>query len=313
MTDTLQLSALDVARSEFRKDVLDSGLLVEAGEPGLYGRAGRFDDLVEGVSRFVQTRFADLEATRFRFAPVIARAEFEQTDYIVSFPQLTGAVNGFYGTDKDHRALTQARANGEEWDSWLTPAETMLVPAVCHPLYERLRGSRESTGRVFDLEGYCFRHEPSLDPMRLQAFRMHEIVFVGTDDDARDFRNDMSKRQLAGLRELGLDAKLVVANDPFFGRTGKFLANTQLEDEAKLELVVPIYGDLDEGTAIASANKAGDHFGHLFGIETADGTVASTSCIAWGLERISLALVRTHGTDLTAWPNEVRALLSLSN
>jgi seryl-tRNA synthetase len=312
MTDTLdRLSQLDAARTAFRAEVLAAGLLVDAGQPGLYGRSGEFEDVVEGVSRFVQASFADVHASRMRFAPVIARPEYERTDYIVSFPHLAGTINGFAGTDAEHKQLVNARANGEAWDSWLSPAETTLVPAVCHPLYERLRGTLPEEGRVFDLEGFCFRHEPSIDPMRLQAFRQHELVFVGHDDEARAFRTAMSERQVAGLTKLGLDARLVAANDPFFGRTGRFLARNQLADEAKLEVVVPIYGDLDDGTAIASANNHGDHFGATFGIELAGGGAAASTCLGWGLERIALALVRTHGTDVASWPGAVRALLGL--
>jgi seryl-tRNA synthetase len=307
------VNELDAARDAFREELLAAELLVDAGLPGLYGRSGEFDDVVEGVSRYVQARFADLHATRRRFAPVISRAEFEKTDYIVSFPHLTGAIHGFTGTDADHRELVSARADGEQWDSWLSPAETMLIPAVCHPVYERLRSTTNPEGQVFDLEGFCFRHEPSRDPMRLQAFRMHEIVFVGPSALASDFRTEMSERQLRDLRELGLDARTVPANDPFFGRTGRFLARNQLEDEAKLEIVVPIYSDLDEGTAIGSANRHGDHFGAIFGIEAALGEVAHSTCLAWGLERTALALIRTHGTDTSAWPESTRRLLSLSS
>ena len=72
------------------------------------------------------------------------------------------------------------------------------------------------------------------------------------------------------------------------------------------------YGDLDEGTAIASANRHGDHFGATFGIETTDGAAAHRACLGWGLERVSLALVRTHGTDVAGWPAEVLGLLGVS-
>ncbi|GAA4265371.1 hypothetical protein [Frondihabitans peucedani] len=307
------VSELDAARDAFREELLASGLLVDAGQPGLYGRSGELEDVVDGVSRYVQSRFADLRPSRRRFAPVISRAEFEKTEYIVSFPQLTGAVHGFTGTDAEHKRLVSTRAQGLPWDSFLSPAETMLVPAVCHPLFERLRGTTNPEGQIFDLEGFCFRHEPSRDPMRLQAFRQHELVFVGPGSLAYDFRTEMNERQLRDLRELGLDARVVPANDPFFGRTGRFLARNQLEDEAKLEVVVPIYGDLDDGTAIASANRHGDHFGATFGIEAGVGEAAHSTCLGWGLERTALALIRTHGTDTSAWPESTRRLLSLSS
>lgn len=305
-------SDLEAARSEFRDELLASGLLIDAGELGLYGRSGLFEDVVDGISRSVTRSLADLNAERMRFAPVFPRPEFENTDYIVSFPHLTGAVNGFTGTEADHRRLVSARANGEDWSAWLSPAETVLVPAVCHPLYERLRGTLPAGGRTFDLSGFCFRHEPSIDPMRLQAFRQQEFVHVGLETDAKEFRDAQNERQLAGLIDLGLDARVVAANDPFFGRTGRMLARNQLADEAKLEVVVPIYGDLDEGTAIASANNHGDHFGATFGIQTIDGSPAASSCLGWGLERIALALVRTHGTDVASWSPAVRSSLSLA-
>jgi len=310
---TPELSDLDRARVEFRQEILDAGLLVDAGEPGLYARSGEFEDVLDAVVATIRATMADLAPRRLRFAPVFPRSEFERTDYIASFPHLTGAIHSFTGTDRDHAKLLAARAAGDEWDSYLVPAETMLVSAVCHPLYERLAGtSIRDGGQVFDILGYSFRHEPSLDPMRLQAFRMQEFVFVGTPAEARDFRNTHSAAQLALLEALELDVTRVPANDPFFGRAGRMLARTQLDDELKLEITVPIYGDLDtEGTAIASGNSHGDHFGAPFEITTADGETAHSACIAWGLERIVLALHRTHGLDSTTWPAGVRARLGL--
>lgn len=305
-------ASLDEARAEFRAEILAAGLLVDAGEPGLYARSGQFEDVVDGVGDLVTRSFRDIGGERLRFAPVFPRREFEKTDYIVSFPHLAGQIDTFQGSEADHRQLVSARANGDAWGERLSPAETMLVPAACHPLFERLTGTLPEGGRRFDLRGFCFRHEPSADPMRLQVFRQQEIVHVGHTADAKAFRDEMNVRQLAGLQGLGLDARVVAANDPFFGRTGRMLARNQLSDEAKLEVVVPIYGDLDEGTAVGSANNHGDHFGVTFGIENADGTPAASSCLGWGLERIALALIRTHGTAVGSWPTSVREALRLS-
>jgi hypothetical protein len=41
----------------------------------------------------------------------------------------------------------------------------------------------------------------------------------------------------------------------------------------------------------------------------ADGGVAHTACVGFGLERITLALLRHHGLDLAAWPDSVRTTL----
>lgn len=305
---------LGIEHEKFRDELLASELLVDAGEPGLYGRSGAFEDIVAGLQQAYVSGMAPHQATRMLFAPVFPRREFELTGYIASFPNLTGSINTFIGGDREHAALLAARARGEAWDSWLSPAETTLVPAVCHPLYGRLSGQTlVPGGRVFDVVGYVFRHEPSIDPMRMQVFRQHEFVYVGDAAGAREFRASALNILLGLLLSLGLDARAVAANDPFFGRAGRMLARNQLNEELKLEIVVPIYGDLDEGTAVASANCHEDHFGEAFEVTAADGSVAHSACIGAGLERIVLALLRTHGLDSASWPAAVRTLLSWSS
>ena len=64
-------------------------------------------------------------------------------------------------------------------------------------------------------------------------------------------------------------------------------------------------------TAIASANYHEDHFGLPFGMHTPDGEVAHSACFGYGLERITLALFATHGSDVAGWPGEVRSALQV--
>lgn len=105
---------------------------------------------------------------------------------------------------------------------------------------------------------------------------------------------------------LGLDATAVPANDPFFGRAGRMLAVNQRIENLKTELTVRLYGDLDDGTAVVSCNCHREHFGETFEIRTADGEVAHSACVGFGMERIALALLRTHGLDVDRWPAPVR-------
>jgi len=44
---------------------------------------------------------------------------------------------------------------------------------------------------------------------------------------------------------------------------------------------------------------------------TENGAKAHTGCVAFGPDRLALALFKTHGLDLGKWPAEVRANLSL--
>jgi seryl-tRNA synthetase len=60
---------------------------------------------------------------------------------------------------------------------------------------------------------------------------------------------------------------------------------------------------------VASFNYHQDHFASAYGIELQDGASAHTACLGFGLERIALALFRTHGLDPDAWPGGVRERL----
>ncbi|OZF36641.1 amino acid--[acyl-carrier-protein] ligase [Rhodococcus sp. 14-2496-1d] len=304
-----EISELDSARAAFRAELIDASLLVPSSIPGLYGRSGEFEDIIEFVdARVTAAGVAEhgRQATRFRFAPVFPREAFERTDYIASFPNLTGAINTFEGDNKAHAELLAERSDGKDWDHFLQSAGTMLVSAACHPSYSMLTGTLPEEGTLMDIYGYCFRHEPAVDPARMQAFRMHEFVRVGTPDEAVAHRERWVPRGLQVLADLGLEAEAVIANDPFFGRAGRMLAANQRNENLKTELVVKLYGDLDEGTAVVSCNCHRDHFGHTFGIETVDGEPAHSACVGFGMERIALAMLRTHGLDRSGWPAALR-------
>jgi seryl-tRNA synthetase len=278
----------------------------------LYGRSGLFEDIVDAVDRLVEEAGADQRAAKFRFPPVFLREEFDKTDYIASFPNLTGSISTFTGDDRAHAQLLATRSEGGEWERLLAPAGVMLVSAACHPAYAMMRGRLPDGGRVLDVYGYCFRHEPAVDPARMQAFRQHEFVYLGDPSGALAHRETWVRRAAELLRSLGLAATPEVANDPFFGRAGRMLAANQREETLKFELVVHLYGGPaagDGGTAVASSNCHLDHFGQAFEIATGDGAAAHTACVGFGMERIALALLRTHGLDPQKWPAEVRQRL----
>lgn len=311
MTITNEVTELDSARARFRDELIEAGFLVPSSVEGLYGRSGEFEDIIDTIDDHVKAAGAaehGYEAPRFRFPPVFPREAFERTDYIASFPNLTGAINTFDGDNKAHAALLADRSEGKDWDHHLGSAGTMLVSAACHPSYSMMTGTLPEEGKLLDIYGYCFRHEPAVDPARMQAFRMHEYVRVGTPDEAVAHRERWVARGLQVLADLGLEAEAVIANDPFFGRAGRMLAANQRNENLKTELVVKLYGDLDDGTAVVSANCHRDHFGHTFGIHTVDGQPAHSACVGFGMERIALAMLRTHGLDRGRWPASIARL-----
>jgi len=290
--------------AQFRDELLAAGLLRATSADGLYHRSGTFEAIARGVEAMASAAGRDQDAPLYYFPPIMPREVFERTDYLRSFPDLVGSIDTFIGTDREHANLLRIADEGGDWTQALTPAEVVLCSAACHPLYPSLSGQLPAGGRRVECQGYVFRHEPSLDPARMQSFRQHEFVYIGEPDNAVAHRDLWLQRGLDLLGGLGLEVEPVIANDPFFGRAGRMLAANQRETTLKFEIIAPI--TTDKPTAITSANCHQDHFGLPFEITTADGAVAHTACIGFGLERITLALLSRHGLDPAGWPTSVR-------
>jgi seryl-tRNA synthetase len=141
-------------------------------------------------------------------------------------------------------------------------------------------------------------------------FRMHEFVRAADAATLAEWRERWIERAHAFVDALGLDARHGAASDPFFGRGGRLLADSQRDRGLKIEFVAAIERD-ERPTAIISLNNHEEHFAHIYGITTAAGATAHTSCIGFGLERVTLALLRRHGLNRARWPRQVRSVLGL--
>jgi seryl-tRNA synthetase len=295
-------------RRELRDRLLDAELLFPTGVEGLYARSEIYQGILNAVDAMVHRWGSGLEATMVYLPPVLSRTTFDSTNYLQSFPDLMGSVHVFRGNDRDHAELLRRVEADGDWPALLEPGEVVLSSAACHALYPMCSGRLPAGGRRYEVSGFCFRHEPSTDPARMQAFNMHEVVYVGDPDEAQRHRDEGLAHGLDLLRGLGLEVTPIPANDPFFGRLGSALAAGQLEEELKLDGVSPIYSP-EHPTAIMSANCHRDHFGLPFGIETDSGEVAHSACVAFGVDRIAVALLARHGFDPADWPGPVRAQL----
>ena len=299
-----------LAQPSFRDELLRHGLLIATGVPGVYGRSAEFEDTLTRVDRLVEAVGTDDGAEVVRFPPVLNRTHFERSGFLESFPHLAGAIHSFAGTERAHRDLLRAVETGGDWSAALPTAGIVLTPAACYPVYPMLAGRLPAEGRLVDVMSYCFRHEPSEDAGRMQMFRMREHVRAAEPETVMAWREMWLGRAECFVGALGLEARADVASDPFFGRGGALLAESQRNQRLKIEIVAPIASDTCP-TALISVNCHQDHFGALFGITTADGAVAHTSCIGFGLERITLALYRRHGLDRSQWASPAREALNL--
>jgi seryl-tRNA synthetase len=139
---------------------------------------------------------------------------------------------------------------------------------------------------------------------------MREFVRVGSPAQAASFRTEWLARapEIADL--LGLSYQIAPASDPFFGRAGRLMAINQVEQSLKFELLVPVRS-AQQPTACMSFNDHRDHFGKTWEIATAAGATAHTCCVAFGIDRLTLALFAAHGLDLHTWPAATREALAL--
>jgi seryl-tRNA synthetase len=242
----------------------------------------------------------------------MSREQLEKSGYLGSFPHLLGCVSCLHGGEAEIRSLVESRDSGRGWAGALSATDLVLTPAACYPLYPLVaaRGQRSSNALLFDVASYCFRREATHELDRLQAFRMREFVCVGTADQVMDFRARWLSRAEDLARQLGVQYQIAPASDPFFGRVGKLAAMIQFEQALKFELLIPILSE-EQPTACMSCNYHRDHFGTTWDLRTETEETAHTSCVAFGVDRLALALFATHGTELQNWPVSVREALLL--
>lgn len=293
---------------DFYAGLVSHGLITPSEVQGGYGRGAVFEDILQRFNDLVSCIAENDGAEPMMFPPIVSRTLIEKVGYMDNFPHLCGSIHSFFGGEQEARQLSECVHAGERWEDRLAVTESMLTPAACYPVYPLFAGTLPPGGRLVTITGWVYRHEPSPEPTRLQAFRMREFIRVGTNDEVIEWRNAWLERGLALLKSLQLPVASDVANDPFFGRAGKIMAASQRDQRLKFEILCPVIS-AEKPTAICSFNWHQDHFSSTFDIMTADGELASTACLGFGLERVTLALLKTHGFDPVNWPTDVRALL----
>ncbi len=304
------IQPLQESRDE-QKIMLDH-LFRPMGVNGVHARTAVYENVVEGLQRAISGERPE-RAEVMRFPPVMSRRQLQDAGYLASFPQLLGCVCALHGTEREILAAANRHNTGEDWTRDASGTDLVLTPAACYPVYPitAARGATPAEGYVFDVAADCFRHEPSRDLDRLQSFRMREFVRIGSPEQVLAFRASWMERARVIAAKLRLPFGIEAASDPFFGRVGQFMAASQLEDTLKFELLIPIRAAA-KPTACMSFNYHKDHFGKIFGIADARGDSMHTGCVAFGVDRLALALFATHGLEPSAWSDDVRGYLGLN-
>jgi seryl-tRNA synthetase len=303
--------AKHITSPETPLDRLFDGVFRSMEIDGVYARTGAYEAVVTGLADFI-TRHREPDMEVLRFPPVMSRAHIERHGYLKSFPNLLGCVCGLHGSEQDIRAAADSYYNGGDWTASLAPNDLVLTPAACYPVYPIVasRGPVPRGGLRFDVAADCFRREPSKDIDRLQSFRMREYVCIGDANQIVEFRERWIVKAKAIADQLGVPYKIEQASDPFFGRTGQMMAISQFEQCLKFELLIPVRST-DQPTACMSFNYHLDHFGTTWGLVDDTGAVCHTGCVAFGMDRLAVALFAIHGIKTDTWPAAVKSALGL--
>jgi seryl-tRNA synthetase len=173
--------------------------------------------------------------------------------------------------------------------------DAVLAPAACYHVYDRLAGQRLEHGSLTTVASPCGRREAreATDASRLERFRMREIVFVGEASWVSRQRDEWMGRVQRVASDRGLATALEPATDTFFGDPGRGRRLIQQLKQLKFELRADAgaFGRL----AIASFNLHESFFTSRFDIVMADGSPAVSGCVAFGLERWTLACLAALG------------------
>jgi len=286
-------------------------LFLGLGSDGVYARTALYERVFARLVDLVD-RLRDPRAEVLRFPPVMSRRQLEKSGYLKSFPNLLGCVCVLHGTEAAIRSAADRYESGGDWTTSLAAADLVLTPAACYPLYPLVaaRGALPPGGLTVDVAADCFRREPSRSLDRLQSFRMREFVRIGSPEDITAFREGWIERarQLAG--ELALPYTVDIANDPFFGRVGQVMAVSQLQQSLKFELLIPYFTGA-RPTACMSFNYHREHFGQVWGIKASGEEPVHTGCVAFGMDRLTVALFANHGPNPAKWPDSARRALVL--
>ncbi|OON30749.1 MULTISPECIES: hypothetical protein [Micromonospora] len=211
--------------------------------------------------------------------PLLPVSDLAALDVYRNFPQLALVSSALDVAVAGADQIEQEAVSGEFGPGALAAAGLALPSSACYGVYLHYRDRQvPEGGELVSLLGQCFRNEDHFDGLRrLKAFRMREVVALGTPEQVRAHL-DHSERFLNTLAgEIGLPLHRRAASDPFYDQSGGRVTFQQLVP-VKHEYV---YQDM----AIASVNIHHRFFGERCSISLTGGGPVSTSCVGFGIER----------------------------
>jgi hypothetical protein len=133
---------------------------------------------------------------------------------------------------------------------------------------------------------------------------MKEFVCIGTLEQTLDMIKSARALWEEWIDTFNLNCTIETANDSFFASNYKKLKIFQILGDSKQEFRVYI-PDGDFFCAVSSSNVHRTHFTKTYNIHN-DNSFCQSSCFAFGVERLSYALLSQKGVDIDKWDEATR-------
>jgi len=291
--------------------LVESGSVVKMTD-GAYAYTGLFLQVYRyfcrKIDEFGKKHFNGIQ--EFEESVLYPVKEYETGHYFESFPHHIM----FQTTMKSDADLLERFSKNGTNDSTIFSNDNMKRPenvvrhAACVPIYPMLKDAYipADSPKYYLISGKCFRNEGAnvYELARLNEFYMKEFVCIGTLEQTLDMIKSARALWEEWIDTFNLNCTIENANDSFFASNYKKLKIFQILGDSKQEFRVYI-PDGDFFCAVSSSNVHRTHFTKTYNIHN-DNSFCQSSCFAFGVERLSYALLSQKGVDIDKWDEATR-------
>ncbi|MAD45067.1 MULTISPECIES: hypothetical protein [Alteromonas] len=308
----LMQSKASTEHSIFTQDpmpvLLESNQLVQM-MPGIYTYSGALLELMQKLDEFFR-QYALREGASERLYPnILPVNSMIENGYVSGFPHHALFVSMAH-QDSDTLKSLSALKDIESLNDLVSTNGIMLAPTVCHHCFEELKGAKLEDNMIITSTGKCHRFEgPSAEDLsRTHIFNMREIVLFGKSSWVHKNRLKIKSDCEALFERWQLDYQVETATDPFFPAGSQNKRNFQAMNQTKFE--VKLYLPFKQQSISAvSINNHMETLTESYGIKGGKNLISS--CVGFGLERLSFSILSQYGFDRGNWPDTLKEDLVL--
>ena len=259
-------------------EILKQGNIVRTEDGGvcLSGISARLFDYFDKVFR----KFAhNNDAIEERYPVLLSKDTLIKTKYLNNYPG-----NSMYVEDSN----------------------AVLSPSACFHVYERYKDTvfKDNTSLTFLQNVFRNEKDKNNEFGRLRDYHVREIVFVGSEEYVDTSINRMINQTSRFIVELGLKGDIESATDLFITPNMNRYKLIQMHNKAKYELRLEY--DNNRDISVASFNRHGKTFSHMFNIGVSGVENVVSGCIGYGIERFVMAFLSQYGCNVENMPKCVR-------